>query len=61
MIGGPLLALSLIGAAALLFFASRSLDVARIGYLRVAAPHAYLEIAFALLVLLEGRPRPSKS
>lgn len=54
-LGLPLLAGSLAGAVVLLLLAARSLEVARVGYLRVAAPHAYLEIAFALLVTLEGR------
>lgn len=54
-LGLPLLVLSLVAAVGLLLLAARSLEVARLGYLRVAAPHAYLEMAFALLVLLEGR------
>lgn len=54
-LGAPVLVISAVAVAMVLVYASRSLDVARIGYLRVAAPHAYLEIAFTLLVVLEGR------
>jgi hypothetical protein len=37
--------------------AAVSLEGARLFYLRIASFHAHLEIAFALLVLLEGRPK----
>lgn len=53
-VGGWLLGGTLVAALALIVFAcATSLELARMTYLRVSAPHAYLEVAFALLWLLE--------
>ena len=43
-------------ALVILARATTSLEAARLLYLRTAGFHAYLEIAFLLLLLLEGRP-----
>ena len=56
-----------VGSLALLVFAiaavffvvwgMRSLEPARLGYLRIAAFHGYLELSFLMLLALEGRTR----
>lgn len=53
-VGGWLVGAAVVAGIALIVFAcATSLEIARMGYLRVSAPHAYLEIAFAMLWLLE--------
>ncbi len=54
-VGKIVLALAALGAVVVLTRSAFSLEAARIMYLRAAAFHAYLEIAFGLLLLLEGR------
>lgn len=53
------LALSVFVLASLVFciWGASSPEPARIGYLRFAGFHGYLELAFLALVLLEGRPQ----
>lgn len=52
-LGAPLLVLAAIAMGVLGIRAFTSLEGARLVYLRLASPHAYLEIAFLLLWLLE--------
>lgn len=52
-LGSWLFGASILAAVGLLVVAASSLEVARMGYLRASAPHAYLEIAFAMLWVLE--------
>lgn len=54
-LGGPLLVVAGLGAISVLVLAARSLESARLAYLRAASPHAYLEIALAWFFLLERR------
>lgn len=54
-LGAPLLVLAALAMAALGIRAFTSLEGARLVYLRLAGPHAYLEIAFLLLWLLERK------
>lgn len=62
-LGAPVLVLAALAMAALGLRALTSLEGARLVYLRLASPHAYLEIAFLLLWLLEreGAPSPTKT
>lgn len=58
------LALALLGATVFAVWGLRSLESARLGYLQVAAFHGYLELAFLMLLFLEGRqvwlPKPAE-
>ena len=56
------LGLSVFAIASVVFIAwgIRSLEPARLGYLRIAAFHGYLELAFLMLLVLEGRTRGTK-
>lgn len=55
-LGAPLLVAALLLALAIALWGAMDLAAARWGYLRLAAFHGYLELAVALLALLERRP-----
>jgi len=56
----PLVAAGALVALALLLWSVRSLEAARLGYLRLALFHGPLELGAATLLLLEGRlPKPA--
>jgi hypothetical protein len=54
-VGRPVLVASGVLAAAILLWSFRSLEAARLGYLRLAMFHGPLELGAATLLLLEGR------
>ncbi|AKV02118.1 hypothetical protein AKJ09_08781 [Labilithrix luteola] len=54
-VGLPILGLAVLATVVIGARAMVSLEDSRMLYLRIAGAHAYLEIAFALLFLLEGR------
>jgi hypothetical protein len=58
--GAPMLGLAAVGALALAGWAAIDIADARFSYLRFASFHVTLELAAAALLLVEGRPRPSR-
>lgn len=61
-LGGPIVALTVLGAIGLAAWAALDLFAARMGYLRAVLFHGHLEVAAAALLFVEGaRPRESTS